>query len=79
MITGTNGKTTTAKIIAEILKENGISYVANKSGANLVSGIAACLISDIKMNLMPRSNTALLEVDKAAFWSRPKPLSLLLL
>lgn len=67
MITGTNGKTTTAKIIAEILKENGISYVANKSGANLVSGIAACLISDIKMNLMPRSNTALLEVDEAAF------------
>ena len=67
MITGTNGKTTTSRIIAEILKENGISYVANKSGANLISGIATCLISDIKINMTPGSHTALLEVDEAAF------------
>ena len=67
MITGTNGKTTTSGIIAEVLKENKISYVANKSGANLVSGIATCLASDIRINMKPRSNTAILEVDEAAF------------
>jgi UDP-N-acetylmuramyl tripeptide synthase len=67
MITGTNGKTTTSGIIAQILKENNISYVANKSGANLLSGIATCLISDVRINMTPRSNTALLEVDEAAF------------
>jgi UDP-N-acetylmuramyl tripeptide synthase len=67
MITGTNGKTTTSGIIAEVLKENKISYAANKSGANLISGIVTCLISDVRMNMTPRSNTALLEVDEAAF------------
>lgn len=67
VITGTNGKTTTSAIIAEVLKENRISYVANKSGANLISGIATCLISDVRINMTPRSNTAILEVDEAAF------------
>ncbi|MDD5602575.1 MAG: MurT ligase domain-containing protein [Eubacteriales bacterium] len=41
MVTGTNGKTTTAKIICRILECSGIPYITNKSGANLKSGIAA--------------------------------------
>ncbi len=67
MVTGTNGKTTTSRIIEQILKENHISYMANKSGANLLSGLATALISDVRLRLSPRSNTALLEVDEAAF------------
>lgn len=67
MVTGTNGKTTTSRMIEQILKENRIVYVANKSGANLLSGLATTLISDVRMNTRPRSQTALLEVDEAAF------------
>ena len=67
MVTGTNGKTTTSRIIEQVLKENRIAYVANKSGANLLSGLATILISDVKMDGRPRSQTALLEVDEAAF------------
>lgn len=67
MITGTNGKTTTARIIEQILKENHIRYIANKSGANLISGLVTTLVSDIKLNASPTSPTALLEVDEAAF------------
>ncbi|NLO38860.1 MAG: Mur ligase family protein [Ruminiclostridium sp.] len=67
MVTGTNGKTTTARMIEQVLKENRIAHVANKSGANLLSGLATVLISDVGMNARPRSQTALLEVDEAAF------------
>jgi len=67
MITGTNGKTTTARIIEQILTENHIKYTSNKSGANLISGLVTTLISDVKLNASPTSPTALLEVDEAAF------------
>ena len=67
MVTGTNGKTTTSRMIEQILKENRIDYIANKSGANLLSGLTTTLISDVKMNLKSRSHTALLEVDEARF------------
>jgi len=38
IITGTNGKTTTSRIISEILSTSGETYFENKSGANLISG-----------------------------------------
>lgn len=67
MVTGTNGKTTTARIMEQILQENRIKYISNKSGANLISGLITTLISDVKLNASPTSPTALLEVDEAAF------------
>jgi len=72
MVTGTNGKTTTSRIIEQILKENHIKYIANKSGANLISGLVTTLISDVKFNGTPTSHTALLEVDEAAFRAASK-------
>ena len=35
MVTGTNGKTTSARMIEQGLKESGKSYFMNRSGANL--------------------------------------------
>jgi len=72
MVTGTNGKTTTSRIIEQILIENHIKYIANKSGANLISGLVTTLISDVKFNGSPTSHTALLEVDEAAFRASSK-------
>lgn len=67
MVTGTNGKTTTTKIISKILDENNIRYVTNKSGANLVGGIITTLIEAVGLTGKSASNTALLEIDEAAF------------
>lgn len=67
LVTGTNGKTTTSRIIEQILIDNHIPYTSNKSGANLINGLATALIADVKSNAVPRSQTALLEVDEAAF------------
>jgi len=48
MVTGTNGKTTTTRIIGKVLEENNIEYITNKSGANLVSGIITTFIEFCK-------------------------------
>ncbi|HCR92379.1 hypothetical protein A2875_00115 [Candidatus Gottesmanbacteria bacterium RIFCSPHIGHO2_01_FULL_46_14] len=44
LVAGTNGKTTTSKMIQIILEQNGLSVVHNSSGANLDNGIVSALI-----------------------------------
>jgi UDP-N-acetylmuramyl tripeptide synthase len=67
MVTGTNGKTTTSRIVAGMLDQSGVKYITNKSGANLASGIATTLISALSLGGRPMKHTALLETDEAAF------------
>src|ERR687889_1361100 len=45
-ITGTNGKTTTTRMVSKILRTAGIGAVSNSTGANLVTGVTAALVSD---------------------------------
>src|ERR687884_2143579 len=45
-ITGTNGKTTTTRMVGKILQSAGIRAVNNSTGANLVTGVTAALTSD---------------------------------
>jgi lipid II isoglutaminyl synthase (glutamine-hydrolysing) len=67
MVTGTNGKTTTTRIIGQILTENGIEFICNKSGANLVDGITTTFIQAVDVWGKCISKTALIEIDEAAF------------
>ena len=67
MVTGTNGKTTTCRICAGMLDKSGIKYIANKSGANLASGITTTLIDALSLTGKAMVRTALLETDEAAF------------
>lgn len=62
-ITGTNGKTTTAGLIASILEGNGQKVIHNEKGANMLTGIANALSLDI----MPfkRFDYFVLESDEA--------------
>ena len=43
LVTGTNGKTTTSHLIAEIARAAGLEPLANVSGSNLMRGIAGAL------------------------------------
>jgi UDP-N-acetylmuramyl tripeptide synthase len=67
MVTGTNGKTTTTRIIEEILKNNKVDYITNKSGANLLSGITTIFIQAVTLTGKPKHKVALIESDEAAF------------
>ena len=66
VITGTNGKTTSVRIIEEMLEKSGASYFSNRSGANLVSGITAEFIENSSLSGRPKKSFALIEVDEAA-------------
>ena len=48
MVTGTNGKTTTANLIAETLKNAGKSVCSNSNGANMANGIFGAVINCFK-------------------------------
>lgn len=50
VIAGTNGKTTTGRLITSIIRENHKSFLQNKAGANLLNGLASALIRGININ-----------------------------
>ncbi len=54
IIAGTNGKTTTGRLIAEILKANNKSVFHNEAGANLLNGLASTLIKGSSLFSLPR-------------------------
>jgi UDP-N-acetylmuramyl tripeptide synthase len=74
LVSATNGKTTTAAMVAEILRPS-IRVAHNSSGANLVSGIASTLLrsSDATLGLFEVDEAALPEVARRV---RPKALLL---
>ncbi|HZJ18306.1 MAG TPA: Mur ligase family protein [Patescibacteria group bacterium] len=64
IIAGTNGKTTTAKLIKSILEENKNSVFHNYSGANLLNGIASSLILESSFLGKLDREYAIFEVDE---------------
>jgi len=66
VVTGTNGKTTSSRIIEEIYVRNGASYFANRSGANLINGITAIFIENSTLTGRPKKQNAVIECDEAA-------------
>lgn len=66
LIAGTNGKTTTAKMLETILSYAGEKVSRNATGANLDNGVASAFISDAKMSGKLRSKVFIFEVDEAS-------------
>jgi UDP-N-acetylmuramyl tripeptide synthase len=59
VISATNGKTTTAAMVAKILEHRGTTLVHNRAGANMAGGVASALLG-------ARGDAGLFEVDE--FW-----------
>lgn len=68
IVTGTNGKTSTTKMLDEILTRGGERVVSNRSGSNLRQGIASTLIAaaDVRGRLRGNPTIGLFEVDEAS-------------
>jgi UDP-N-acetylmuramyl tripeptide synthase len=64
LISATNGKTTTARLVASCAREAGWELAANPAGANLLSGVATALLDAQARRPAPRAG--LFEVDEAA-------------
>ena len=65
-ITGTNGKTTSSRMIEEAFAEQGLSYFANRSGANLISGITTEFVMNCTLGGRMKKEYAVIECDEAA-------------
>jgi UDP-N-acetylmuramyl tripeptide synthase len=68
VVTGTNGKTTTSQMVAAIMTDAGQMPLRNRSGSNLMRGIASTLINRAGLdgNLPRHTTRGLFEVDEAA-------------
>ncbi len=66
VVTGTNGKTTSCNMVEHAITNGGKECLLNKSGANLLHGIASDLICNATWTGRPKTHYAVLECDEAA-------------
>ncbi len=66
VVTGTNGKTTTTKMLVAMLEGEGLKVVTNGTGSNLARGIASRLIEVASWRGRVDADVAVFEVDEAA-------------
>jgi UDP-N-acetylmuramyl tripeptide synthase len=66
VISATNGKTTTAAMVASILEHAGRTLVHNRQGANMAGGIAGTLLDAARPDGAIAGDTGLFEIDE--FW-----------
>lgn len=81
-VSGTNGKTTTTKMIVEILEAQGLRVFTNKTGSNFSRGVVAAAIQECSIGGKLAADIAVLELDEAHamyFIARVKPRHTLLL
>ncbi len=65
IVTGTNGKTTTTKIVVELLRAQGLSVFTNPTGSNFTRGIVAALVESVDYSGKLPYDIAVLELDEA--------------
>lgn len=65
VISGTNGKTTTTKMVVELLESQGLSVFTNRTGSNFTRGVAAALLGAVNYRGRLSADIAVLELDEA--------------
>jgi UDP-N-acetylmuramyl tripeptide synthase len=65
VVTGTNGKTTTTKLITETLEGMGKRVLTNRSGSNFVRGVISQVVADADWRGRLHKDMAVLEQDEA--------------
>ncbi len=67
VVAGTNGKTTTSRIVADVLTADGHEVVHNRSGSNLVRGVFTAFAAQSSFAGKLQGDVAVVETDEAAF------------
>jgi UDP-N-acetylmuramyl tripeptide synthase len=65
VVSATNGKTTTSRMIATVLAQAGLETVHNRAGANMPGGVATALVQHARRGRIEGSRLGLFEVDEA--------------
>ena len=65
LVSGTNGKTTTTKMVVELLEGQGLRVFTNRTGSNFTRGVAAALLGEVDSYGKLHADIAVLELDEA--------------
>jgi UDP-N-acetylmuramyl tripeptide synthase len=65
VVSGTNGKTTTTKMVVELLESQGLKVFTNRTGSNFTRGVAAALLGEVDNKGNLDADIAVLELDEA--------------
>jgi len=63
-IAGTNGKTTSSRLLRAVLEADGKRVIHNESGANLLNGVASTLLLKSSLTGKIKADYAIFEVDE---------------
>ena len=66
VVSATNGKTTTAAMVASVLSRAGVPVVHNRAGANMAGGVASTLLAAARSGGRIEGELGLFEIDE--FW-----------
>lgn len=64
-VSGTNGKTTTTKMIVEMCEALGLRVFTNRTGSNFSRGVAAAAVQEASLTGKLAADIAVLELDEA--------------
>src|SRR5438270_5045831 len=65
VVSGTNGKTTSTRLLSHILRGAGMRPIHNRAGANLLSGLFTAIAQGTDWQARPLGDVGLFEVDEA--------------
>src|SRR5690348_16696352 len=65
VVTGTNGKTTTTKMLAAILRGHGKRVFTNPTGSNFTRGVISSMLGELPLDGRLSADMAVLELDEA--------------
>ncbi|WP_236630851.1 Mur ligase family protein [Bifidobacterium aemilianum] len=65
LVSGTNGKTTTTRMVASMLTSLGLKVFTNPTGSNFTRGVVSSLIREIGLDGRLDADIAVLELDEA--------------
>ena len=65
VVSGTNGKTTTTKMVVDLLRASGLRVFTNRTGSNFVRGVLAALLTEVDASGHLDADIAVLELDEA--------------
>ena len=65
LVSGTNGKTTTTRMVASMLESLGLKVFTNPTGSNFTRGVVSSLLSEVSLSGKLDADIAVLELDEA--------------
>lgn len=66
VVCGTNGKTTTNNLLADLLSADGNKVICNRTGSNMLNGVVSAFVLGAGLNGHLNADYACIEIDEAS-------------